>query len=131
MYAPQAPNNTTQFLITDREERESSEPDIICERNIISTPATTSYQLDLSLETSNLLNKKQFNNQTMMTKCSCDFSLSNLKKYNDDENTENPEFTAVYDNFNFERIKRMPRDEVKIFYIKRINNLFNINLLFR
>lgn len=108
--APQAPNNTTQFLITDREERESSDRDIICDKITVSTPATPSHQFDYYPETFDSL-QKQFHTKNMAS-CTCNFALPDSNKYIDDENTENPEFTAVYDDFNFERIKRMSRDEV-------------------
>lgn len=111
--APQAPSNTTQFLITDREERESSERDVVLEQSAISTPATPSHQSDSLPRTVKLPSVKRSRYYTT-TLCSCNFTSPDSSRY-DDENNEDPEFTAVYDDFNFERIKRMPRDEV-IFY---------------
>ncbi|KAI1731688.1 hexamethylene bis-acetamide-inducible protein [Ditylenchus destructor] len=98
---PKAPNNTTEFLIADREERESSDRDL--------ADATVSGEMSRLRPRcySSVAGHTNQNASALESYLNCSESSDE-----DTPEDEDPEFDAIYDSATLERIEGLSRDQV-------------------
>lgn len=95
---PKAPNNTTQFLITDREERESSDRDTTAETSSADFSQLRPRCFSSACQNPNNIEAASF--------------LLNSSDSDEEQEEEDSEFNLIYDNVSLERIQGLPREKV-------------------
>lgn len=115
---PPAPNNTTQFLITDREERESSDHDT----SSTAGPSGEGDGGELTSPHHCLMEQDPLSRPRCHSSAGCAYNIPHhytteeaRSSCSEEEDIEDPEFSAVYDDCSYDRIRNLPREEVCYF----------------